>query len=48
MQIPFPSSSVQQKLVKELEILEGQIATAQNVIDNAAAKKQEILKKWLE
>jgi hypothetical protein len=38
----------QQKLVKEIEILETQITIAQNVIDNAAVKKQRILKKWLE
>ena len=48
LQIPVPPLSVQQKLVKEIEILEAQIATAQNVIDNAAEKKHGILKKWLE
>lgn len=46
--IPVPPLPVQQKLVEEIEILEAQIATAQNVIDNAAAQKQAILKKWLE
>jgi len=48
LQIPVPSLTVQQKLAKEIEILEAQIATSQNVIDNAAAKKQGILTKWLE
>lgn len=48
MQIPVPSFFVQQKLVKDIEILEAQIAEAQNVIDNAATKKQGILKRWLE
>lgn len=48
LQIPDPSLSVQQKLVKEIENLEAQIAAAQNVIDNAAAMKQGILKKGLE
>jgi len=36
----FPSLSVRQKLVKEIEILETKIATAQNVIENAAANKE--------
>jgi restriction endonuclease S subunit len=48
LQIPLPSLPIQQKLVKEIEILEAQITTAQNVINNAPLKKQEILKKWLE
>lgn len=47
LQIPVPSLSVQQKSVKEIEILEAQIANAQNVIYNTAVKKQEIFKKWL-
>lgn len=46
--IPVPSLSVQQKLVKELEILEAQIASAQNIIEQAPTQKQQILKKWLE
>jgi restriction endonuclease S subunit len=46
--VVIPPLPIQQQLVKEIEILEAQIATAQNVIDNAAAQKQAILKKWLE
>ncbi|MEJ7822575.1 MAG: restriction endonuclease subunit S [Chitinophagaceae bacterium] len=48
LKIPVPPLPVQQQLVKEIEILEVQIATAQNVIDNATAQKQVILKKWLD
>ncbi len=48
LKIPIPPLPIQQQLVKEIEILEAQIATAQNVIDSAAAQKQAVLKKWLE
>jgi hypothetical protein len=41
-------SVVDQKLVKEIEILEAQIAAAQNIIQQVPAQKQQILKKWLE
>lgn len=47
LQFPIPPLSVQQKLVKEIKMLETPNATAQNVIDNAAAEKQGILKMWL-
>jgi type I restriction enzyme M protein len=48
LKIPVPPLPIQQKLVKEIEILEAQIATAQNVIQNAPTQKQQILKMWLE
>ncbi len=46
--IKVPDFSNQQKLAEEIEILEAQIATARNVIENAPAQKQAILEKWLE
>jgi len=48
IKIPAPPISEQQKIVEEIEILEVQIATAQNVIENAPAQKAAVLKKWLE
>lgn len=48
IKIPVPPLSVQQKLVKEIEILEAQIASAENIIQQSPTQKQQILKKWLE
>ena len=48
IKIPVPPISEQQKIVEEIAILEAQIATAQNIIENAPAQKAAILKKWLE
>jgi type I restriction enzyme M protein len=48
LRIALPPLPIQQKLVKEIEILETQIATGQNVIQNAAARKKEVLRKLLE
>ena len=48
IRIPVPSLTIQQKLISEIEILEAQISTAENIIQEAPAKKQQILKKWLE
>ena len=48
IRIPVPPVDIQQKLVKEIEIIEAQISTAENIIQEAPAQKQKILKKWLE
>ncbi len=45
--IPVPPLSVQQEIVAEIEILEQQIATAQQIISSAASQKQAIMKKYL-
>lgn len=46
--IILPPIAIQQQLVKEIEILEGQIIDTKNTLNNAQAQKQTILKKWLE
>jgi len=48
LRIPVPPLPVQQKLVEEIEVLEAQIATSHNIINQAPAQKQQVLKKWLE
>jgi restriction endonuclease S subunit len=48
LKIPLPSITEQQKIVKEIELLETQIAQAKITIENAPAQKQAVLKKWLE
>ena len=45
--IPVPDLKTQQTLVSEIEKLEQKIQTAQAIINTAAAKKQDILKKYL-
>lgn len=46
--IKIPIYDNAKKLISEIEILEAQISTAENIIQEAPAKKQQILKKWLE
>lgn len=48
LKIQLPPLPIQQKLAKEIEILEAQIALAENIIQLSPTKKQQILKKWLE
>ncbi|HEY9363625.1 MAG TPA: restriction endonuclease subunit S, partial [Chitinophagaceae bacterium] len=48
LRIALPSLSIQKELIQEIEILEAQISTAKNIIEQAPAQKQQILKKWLE
>ena len=45
--IPTPDIINQQKLISEIEAQETIIATAQQIIDDAASKKQDILKQYL-
>ncbi len=45
--IPIPDLETQKTLVAEIEIMEAKIATAQQIIHSAAAKKQAILKSYL-
>lgn len=47
IKIPIPDLETQKTLVAEIEILETKIAAAQKIIDEAAAKKQAILKNYL-
>ena len=46
-QIPVPSLDIQQRLVAEVDQLEGEITQAQAVIDNAPERKNAILAKYL-
>ncbi|HZF71397.1 MAG TPA: N-6 DNA methylase [Sulfuricurvum sp.] len=45
--IPLPSLDIQKEIVAEIETLEVKIAEAKSVIENAQAKKEAILKKYL-
>ncbi len=45
--IPVPDLTIQQKLITEIAVHEANIAAAQKIIDEAASKKQAILKKYL-
>jgi restriction endonuclease S subunit len=45
--IPVPPFAEQQKLVAEIEAIEAQIAINQQIINEAAAQKQAIMKKYL-
>ncbi|MGL5034057.1 MAG: hypothetical protein ACRC6M_09690, partial [Microcystaceae cyanobacterium] len=45
--IPTPSLAIQEQLVLEIEKLETQITADQTVINEASAKKQAILKRYL-
>lgn len=45
--IPLPPIEEQQKIVAQIEVLEKEIAKAQQIIDNAPALKAAILKKYL-
>lgn len=47
LKIPVPSLVEQQKIIAEVEILEQEIASAQQIIDNANDQKVAILKKYL-
>jgi restriction endonuclease S subunit len=48
IKIPVPDDLETQKtLVAEIETLENKIAVAQKIIDEAAAKKQAVLKNYL-
>lgn len=47
LSVPVPSIEEQQKIVTEIEALEGEITKAQQIIDNAPAQKIAILKKYL-
>lgn len=47
LSVPVPSIEDQQKIVTEIEALEGEITKAQQIIDNAPAQKIAILKKYL-
>ena len=47
IKIPVPSLDIQQQLVTEVEQLEAEITSAQVVIDNATARKNAILTKYL-
>ena len=47
LQIPIPPLNVQQQLVVEVEQLETKITEAQAIIDNATARKNDILTKYL-
>ena len=47
LQIPMPSLDIQQQLVAEIEQLEAEITEAQAVIDEAADRKNAILKTHL-
>lgn len=46
-QIPVPSISEQQIIVKEIEAYETKIAEAQKIMDNSAEQKRKILEKYL-
>lgn len=48
IKIPVPPLSIQGKLVKKVGIFQAQIASAQNIIQQAPTQKQQVLKKWLE
>ncbi|WP_051203337.1 N-6 DNA methylase [Hugenholtzia roseola] len=45
--IPVPPLEIQAQLVSEIEILESQIAKNEGIIQNSAAEKQAVLKKYL-
>jgi restriction endonuclease S subunit len=45
--IPVPDLKIQQNLVEQIEQLENKIATAQKIINEAASKKQAVLKHYL-
>ncbi len=47
IKIPVPDSDIQKNLVAQIEQLENKIATAQKTINEAANKKQAVLKKYL-
>lgn len=47
IQIPVPPVSELQEIATEIETLEQQIATAQELIDTAAARKQAVMRKYL-
>lgn len=47
VKIPVPDLETQKTLVAEIEILETKIAEAQKTINEAAAKKQAVLKNYL-
>ena len=47
LQIPVPNLDIQQQLAAEIEKLEAEITEAQAVIDNAAERKNAILKTYL-
>ena len=47
LQIPVPQLNIQQQLVAEIEQLETKITEAQAIIDNATARKNDILTKYL-
>jgi restriction endonuclease S subunit len=47
LEIPVPSLIEQQKIVAEVEALEKEIATAQEIINKIPAQKAEVLKKYL-
>ena len=47
IKIPVPDIKTQQTLITQIEQLENKIATAQKIINEAANKKQAILKKYL-
>lgn len=47
IKIPIPDSDIQKNLVAQIEQLENKIATAQKTINEAANKKQAVLKKYL-
>ncbi len=47
LEIPVPSLSEQEQLVKEIEELEKQISSAETLINESSDKKNEIIKKYL-
>jgi len=47
LEIFVPSFTVQQEIVKEIEIYESKISEAQKIIDGSAEEKQKILEKYL-
>jgi restriction endonuclease S subunit len=48
IKVPYPSDlTIQQQLITEITVHETNIAAAQKIIDEAASKKQAILKQYL-
>ena len=45
--IPVPDITTQQQLITEMAILETNIIAAQKIIDEAGARKQAVLKRYL-